>query len=85
MKYFVYILYSKNRDRYYVGYSYDPVCRLEEHNLGATNSTRTGRPWILVYQEDFEDKRSAIHRESEIKKMKSRKYIENLIRSKPVG
>ena len=85
MKYFVYILYSKKRDRYYIGYSFNPESRLEEHNLGATKSTRTGSPWILVYTEDFEDKRSAIHRELEIKKMKNRKYIENLIRTKTVG
>ena len=85
MKYYVYILYSKRRDRYYIGYSHDPESRLEEHNLGATKFTRTGRPWILVYTEDFEDKKSAIHRELEIKKMKSRKYIENLINTMTVG
>jgi putative endonuclease len=85
MKYSVYILYSHTKDRYYIGYSHDPDNRLVEHNLGATNSTRPGRPWSLVYKEEFEDKKSAIKRELNIKKMKSKKYIENLIRSKTVG
>jgi len=79
MKYYVYILYSQSKDRYYVGYSRNPDERLIEHNLGATTSTRPGRPWVLVYTEELEDKSSAIKREGEIKRMKSRKYIENLI------
>jgi putative endonuclease len=85
MKYYVYILYSQSKDRYYVGYSHNPDERLTEHNLGATTSTRPGRPWILVYTEEFEDKSSAIKREAEIKRMKSRKYIENLIHKRSVG
>ena len=79
MKYYVYILYSQIKDKYYVGYTQDPDERLKEHNLGATISTRSGRPWILVYREEYQDKHSAISREIAIKKMKSRKYIESLI------
>ncbi len=81
MKYYLYILYSQSRDRYYTGYSLNPEERLVEHNLGATTSTRTGRPWRLVYTEEFENKSAAIKREKAIKRMKSRKYIENLINS----
>ncbi len=80
MNYFVYILYSQSRDKYYVGYTKNPAERLMEHNLGATTSTRTGRPWKLVYSEELTDKSQAIKRESEIKKMKSRKYIESLLK-----
>ena len=79
MEYYVYILYSQSKDKYYTGYSHNPDERLVEHNMGATISTRSGRPWILVYTEHFMDKSSAIRRESEIKKKKSRKYIEDLI------
>lgn len=78
MKYYVYIIYSQLKDRYYTGYSSDPEERLIEHNLGATPSTRPGRPWTLVYTEEFDDKTAAIMRERDIKKMKSRKYLENL-------
>jgi len=46
MKYYIYILYSQSRDRYYIGYTHHPQERLEEHNLGATASTRPGRPWV---------------------------------------
>ena len=85
MMYILYLHDTLSIDRYYIGYSHDPFLRLEKHNLGATTSTRNGRPWILVYHEEYEDKSSAIRRELEIKKMKSRKFIEKLIISKTVG
>ena len=79
MKYFVYILYSQSKDKYYIGYTGNPEERVLEHNSGATTSTRHGIPWIMVYKEECEDKSAAIKRENKIKKMKSRKYIEKLI------
>jgi putative endonuclease len=85
MKYSVYILYSQSRDKYYIGYTYNPAERLLEHNAGATPSTRPGIPWVLVYTEEFNDKTSAIRRELAIKKMKSRKYIQNLINKCLIG
>ncbi|HPF04342.1 MAG TPA: GIY-YIG nuclease family protein [Bacteroidales bacterium] len=81
MDYYVYIIYSSSRDKYYTGYSEDPDERLIKHNLGATISTRTGKPWTLVYKEKCINKSTAIRRENQIKKMKSRKYIESLIKS----
>ncbi|MCY1633173.1 GIY-YIG nuclease family protein [Marinifilum sp. D737] len=81
MSYFVYILKSKKTERYYIGYTSDIVCRLEKHNAGATTSTRSGRPWELLYYEEFQEKKLAILREREIKKKKSRVYIEALINS----
>ena len=76
----VYILYSKKIDKYYVGACMDLRRRLYEHNLGHSKFTSTGTPWDLVYQEEFKDLSLAKRREALIKKMKSRKYIEGLIR-----
>jgi putative endonuclease len=85
MKYTVYILYSHKRDKYYVGYTQNPTERLLEHNAGATPYTRSGIPWIIVYQEECANKTTAIKRENAIKKMKSRKYLERLISGTSVG
>jgi len=85
LKYYVYIIYSIPKDKYYIGYSANPFKRLAEHNLGATTSTRHRRPWKLVYQEEFQNKHDAILREAEIKSMKSRKYIESIIRKQSIG
>lgn len=41
--------------------------------------TSRGIPWKLVYSEEYSDKTSAIKREREIKRKKSRRYIEELV------
>jgi len=78
--FFVYILYSSKRDRYYVGFTSEIENRVARHNSGSTTSTKSGIPWVLVYSEEFDSKTDAIKREKGIKKMKSRKYIEDLVR-----
>jgi putative endonuclease len=76
----VYILYSKKIDKYYVGACTDLDRRFYEHNLGRSKFTSTGIPWELVYTEEWEDLVLAKQRELKIKKMKSRIYIQELIR-----
>ncbi len=79
MSHYVYLLFSKSSNRYYVGSCANIDERLKRHNAGATPSSKTGRPWIVVYSEQFDTRSEAIKREYYIKRMKSRKYIENLI------
>jgi len=76
----VYILHSQKLDKYYVGACTDLDRRLYEHNLGHSKFTSTGIPWRLVYSEEVENLVLAKQRELKIKKMKSRAYIEDLIR-----
>jgi putative endonuclease len=81
--YFVYVLYSEKVNRYYIGYSSDPIKRLEEkHNLGKVVSTRNGRPYKLCKMKLFETEIEAIREERRLKKMKSRIYIEKIIKGK---
>ena len=76
----VFFLYSKKINKYYVGACTDLDRRLYEHNLGHSKFTSTGKPWELVYKEEWEDLVLAKQRELKIKKMKSRTYIKDLIR-----
>jgi putative endonuclease len=77
---FTYILYSEKLNKYYVGACTDLERRLYEHNIGYSKFTSTGTPWILKYKEEFPTLEEAKKRESYIKKMKSRKYIQDLIK-----
>ena len=76
---YVYIIYSKKIDRYYIGHTDDLKWRMERHNSGWGKYTKRGIPWELKYYEQYKTKSEAIKREKEIKKKKSRKYIEALI------
>ncbi|MEW6196912.1 MAG: GIY-YIG nuclease family protein [Bacteroidota bacterium] len=78
-KWYTYILHSSKIDKYYVGTTDNLSWRLERHNMGWGKYTKRGIPWNLVYYEEYDDKSKALRREKEIKKMKSRKYIEDLV------
>jgi putative endonuclease len=80
MPHFIYILYSQSRDRYYIGSCANVEQRLIRHNAGATLSTKSGRPWLVVYTETYPTKTDALKREINLKKMKSRVYIEEIIK-----
>jgi putative endonuclease len=79
--YFLYILYSSNSDKYYVGVTENPERRLSEHNTSErTTYTSKHRPWIMVAL--FEVKENwgvALKIEKFIKKQKSRTFIEALV------
>jgi putative endonuclease len=76
---FVYILQNEKDGSHYIGSTYDVAWRLWRHNDGWTLSTRGKRPWRVVYVEVYPTKRKALLRETAIKRMKSRKYIEPLV------
>jgi putative endonuclease len=81
--FYIYILYSERLNKFYVGSTNDLTRRLDDHNRGKTSFTKTGMPWALRYAESFGTRQEAVKRELEIKRNKSRKYIEKLI-SEPV-
>jgi putative endonuclease len=81
MPFHVYIIYSKAIDQYYIGQSEDIDERLFRHKNSGSRSTKKVSDWELKYVEAFETRSNAVRRETEIKKKKSRKYIEWLINS----
>ncbi len=76
---YTYILFSRKLNKYYVGACIDLSRRLYEHNIGHSKFTSSGTPWEVVYQEFYDSLPLAKKREANIKKMKSRKYIDELV------
>ena len=76
---YTYILYSKKLNRFYVGATGDVDQRLEQHNHAhyPDNFTVKGIPWELFHTIECQDWHQALCIERHIKKMKSKKYIQN--------
>ncbi len=70
MKYFVYLLISKNSSRVisYVGYTSDLKKRIKLHNNGKGAKFTRGRKWILVYKRCYKSKSQALKNEYLLKK-----------------
>jgi putative endonuclease len=81
MKFVVYILYSLKTGKYYIGQTDNIDRRLEEHNRGKSSSTKSGIPWELKYLKEFQTRGEAMEYENKLKRMKSRKYLKELIKN----
>jgi len=80
--FYTYILYSKTLNKYYIGSCQDINQRLQDHLNSRSKFTKKAKDWEVKYFETFPTRSEAYQRELQIKKMKSRKYIENLIETK---
>ena len=79
---YVYILQSARNGRYYIGCTDHLDQRMSQHRQGLVSATRNLRPLTLVYAETYGSRNEALMRERWLKAQKSRKLIEDLIRSK---
>mgnify|MGYP006448552633 FL=1 len=79
---YIYIIYSKKTDRYYTGHSKNVNNRLVKHNKRHSAATKAGVPWQLKKKIVFPTKPEAIKAENWIKRMKSRRIIEQIIQDK---
>ena len=78
--YYIYILYSKGIEKYYIGSTSNVENRLAFHNSEYNKIwSKRGRPWELVYSHEFSTKKEALVAERFIKKQKSRAFIKKLI------
>jgi putative endonuclease len=79
----VYVLYSINSEKIYIGFTSSIEKRLESHNKLATKGwTIKFRPWILVYKEACSTKGEALKREKQLKTASGRKFIWDLINNR---
>jgi len=78
----VYILFSRTLDTYYIGSCLDLEKRLIQHKDKdfMTSFTSKADDWKLFLKIDNLEYQQARKMETHIKKMKNRKYIENLVK-----
>ncbi|HNQ61824.1 MAG TPA: GIY-YIG nuclease family protein [Bacteroidia bacterium] len=82
--YTVYILYSEEASRYYIGYtSLSVYDRLNKHLSNHSGYTGKFKDWNLVYTESFNLKSEALRREKVLKNWKSKRRIQQLISEHP--
>jgi len=75
-----YILLSEKTGKYYIGSTGNLEDRLSRHSTGRSKATFSGRPWKLIWTEEFITRSSAYNREMEIKAWKSHDRIEQLVK-----
>jgi putative endonuclease len=82
MPFFVYILYSLNKDKFYIGFTSNLEERINRHNQKSKGFTGNTNDWLIVHSETYNTKSEALAREKQIKSWKSRSKIQQLISNK---
>ena len=80
MKFFVYALQSLKDKEMYIGISANPDMRLIAHNKGMTPSTKSRRPFVLIYTEACRDRFQARLREKKLKSGSGREFLKQFTR-----
>ena len=61
--YITYILRSLKDGTFYKGSTKNLPKRLSDHNSGKVRSTKSHRPWVIHYYEEYDSKTDALKRE----------------------
>lgn len=77
--YYVYVIKSLKDGKLYVGYTDNLKDRIKRHNGGQVDSTKSRRPFRLVFYEAFKNKRDAITDEKFFKSGYGRKVLKEKI------
>lgn len=81
MKFYVYILYNKKYDKFYIGQTNNLEARISEHNHSMNKSGYTAKlegEWKVVYNENLSSRTEAIKRERFLKKQKNKSFCKRL-------
>ncbi|HLG34744.1 MAG TPA: GIY-YIG nuclease family protein [Bacteroidia bacterium] len=75
--YYVYVLYSEEVGKYYIGQTNNIERRIQEHNLRQHRYTSNKGLWKLIYKEEHATRSMAMKRESFFKSGKGREFIKS--------
>lgn len=78
--YYVYVLYNKQKNFIYIGYSENLRQRFAEHNKGLSKSTSGYRPLDLIHYEAYRNKKDAKRRELYIKTNRGRTTLITMLK-----
>lgn len=79
--YYVYVLYDKAKNKFYIGSTNNLSRRTQEHNLGKSKTTKGMKSKNLVYYEASISKKDTLKRELQLKTGFGRGYLRRRVRN----
>lgn len=78
--FYVYVIESVNFDEIYIGYTTDLRKRVNEHNSGLNVSTKSYKPWEVIYYEACKNEVDAKRREKYLKTSQGRRLLKRRLK-----
>ena len=73
--YYVYVLYSLKDKGMYIGQTAHLIQRIKQHQSGKVKSTKSRRPFVLVYMQKANSRAEALQLEAALKTSKGRRIL----------
>jgi len=80
MFYFVYVIESSKNGDLYTGYTNNLIQRLKEHNKGLNFSTKSNKPWKIIYYEVCLEEKDAKRREQYLKTSQGQRLLKRRLK-----
>jgi len=77
---YVYVIESIKNDELYIGFTKDLKQRIKQHNEGLNKSTRSYRPWKLVFYEAYINEKDAARREKYLKISQGSRLLKRMLK-----
>lgn len=79
--YFIYAIYNKQSNKFYIGQTQDLYERLRLHNEHVFKGYTSRFPgkWELIYKESVATRSEALKREKQLKSYRGREFLKNRI------
>jgi len=81
MCYYVYVLSSLKDGCFYIGFTNNLKKRFSQHNSGQVLSTKSRRPFKVIYYEAHTSKKDAKRREQYFKSTKGKSTLRQMLRN----
>jgi len=75
MIFYTYIIKSEKDGRFFYGQTSNLLRRLNQHNRGIEEATRSDRPWVLVAYKEFDTRSGSMSFERRLKSLKSKAEV----------
>jgi len=85
MFHYVYVLLSDKDSKLYTGYTENLKLRFEAHQKGNVSSTKSRRPFQLIYSEACLNRSDALRREKYLKTYLGKMFLRNRLKSYLTG
>lgn len=83
--FYTYVLQSEDDGKFYTGFTKNLKLRFEQHNKGQVESTKSRRPFKLIYYEACLKQEDAIGRERYFKTYNGKRFLHKRLKSYLTG
>ena len=79
MKFYSYVVYSRETGDFYYGYTDDLEKAIQMHDSNLIPPTKGKGPWVLMFSESYDNRMRAIRQASFYRSVKGQRFLKKML------